>query len=80
MYNLNIVRTIKKICPSMKSETLSLKIIINKNGFPEESSYYSMKGLKKKKISCCLQTNKVLDSRNSKEHYESFLERKIKNQ
>ena len=33
----------------MKSETLSLKIIINKNGFSEESSYYSMKGLKKKK-------------------------------
>ena len=49
MYNLNIVRTTKKICPSMKSETLSLKIIINKNGFSEESSYYSMKGLKKKK-------------------------------
>ena len=38
------------------------------------------KAWKKKKISCCLQTNKVLDSRNSKEHYESFLERKIKNQ
>ena len=33
----------------MKSETLSLKIIINKNGFSEESSYYSMKDLKKKK-------------------------------
>ena len=55
MYILNIARA--KRCLSIKSETLSLKTIINKLDFAKENSYYLMKRLKKKKIYCCLQRN-----------------------
>ena len=49
-----------------------------RNGFSKESSYYSMKSLKRKDL--LLLGNKliekVLDPRNNKEHYESFLRKK----
>ena len=60
----------------MKSETLTLKTIINK--FPKESSYYSMKRLKRKDL--FLLANKLIDKvpdpGNATEHYESFLRKK----
>ena len=52
MYILSIARAIKKML--MKSETLSLKTIINELDFLKKS-YFSMKHLKEK-IYCCLQT------------------------
>ena len=47
-------------------------------GFSKESSYYSMKCLKRKDL--LLLANKLIekvpDPRNAKEHYESFLRKK----
>ena len=45
-------------------------------GFSKEDSYYSMKRLERKN----LLANKLIDSGNAKEHYESFLREKSKNQ
>ena len=66
----------------MNSETLSLKTLINKFNFPsKESSYYSIKLLKKKDF--MLLANKLIyrvhDSRNAKEPYQSFIRKKTEN-
>ena len=49
-------------------------------GFSKESSYYSVKRLKKKK-DLLLIANKLIektpDPRNAKEHYQSFIRKKI---
>ena len=47
-------------------------------GFSKESSYYSMKHLRKTRfIAACEQINKKIpDSCNAKEHYQSFIRKK----
>ena len=72
-YNLNIDRAIKSFL-SKKSETSSLKTIINKLDFLNKAviSYYLMEHLKKKKDLLLLANKlieKVPDPRNAKEHY-----------
>ena len=63
----------------MKSEALSLKTIIKKLNFLKKKSYYLMKCLKKKKDLLLLANKlieKIPDSRNAKEHYQSLLRKK----
>ena len=77
MYILNIAGAIKKI------SVREIKDFIFENyykriWFFRENSYYSMKRLKK--IYLLLLTNKwiekILDRRNAKEHYQSFIKKK----
>ena len=56
MYILNIKRAIKKIYVNEIRDFI-FENYHKRMGFSKENSYYSMKLLKKKKISCCLQTN-----------------------
>ena len=64
----------------MKSETLSLKTIMNeKNWFFYGKQLLFNETLEKKKyIYCCLQ--KIPDPYNAKKHYQSFIRKKNTNQ
>ena len=57
-----------------KSETLSMKTIMNELGFLKKKVVFHWNAWKKKDISLANKLIKnVPDSRNAKEHYESFL-------
>ena len=76
MYTLNIVSTIKKMAFN------ELKDFIFENyykriGSVKESTYYSMKRLKKGFVIACNEINrKTADPSNAKEYYNSNLKRK----
>ena len=55
MYTLDIVRAIRKISVNEIRDFI-FENYYKRIGFSKESSYYSMKRLKKK-IYCCLKTN-----------------------
>ena len=63
----------------MKSQTLSLKLIINELVFQRKSVIIQWNGGKKKRfVVACKQiySKKIPHSRNSKEHYQSFIRKK----
>ena len=67
----------------MKSENLSLENIINELVFSKENSYYSVKRLKKTQknkkdllLPAKILTEKLPDSRNAKDYYQSSLRKK----
>ena len=71
MYTLNIVRAIKKKSVNEIRDFI-FENYYKRIGFSKESSYYSMKRLKRKDL--LLLANKLIekvpDRRNAKEHYE----------
>ena len=62
----------------MNSKILSLKTVNKRIEFVKEKGFYSLKLLKKKRfVLACGQINrKILDPRNAKEHYQSFIRKK----
>ena len=66
MYILNIARAIK-------NEFKDFEKYYKRIGFSEENSCYSMKHLKKKLFLANKLIEKITDSRNAKEHYQSFI-------
>ena len=66
MYILNIAWAIK-------NEFKDFEKYYKRIGFSEENSYYSMKHLKKKLFLANKLIEKITDSRNAKEHYQSFI-------
>ena len=62
----------------MNSKILSLKTVNKRVEFVKEKGFYSLKLLKKKRfVLACGQINrKILDPRNAKEHYQSFIRKK----
>ena len=74
MYTLNIARAIKKMSVNEIREFV-FKNKYKRIGFSKESSYYSMKHLKRKDLLFLANKliEKILDPRNAKEHYQSFL-------
>ena len=56
MYILSITKAIKKMSINEIKDFI-FENYYKRTGFSKESSYYSMKHLKKKKIYCCSQTN-----------------------
>ena len=77
MYILNIARAIKKMSVNEIRDFI-FQNYYKRTGFSQENSYYSIKRLKKK-YSLFL-TNKliekILDSYNAKEHYQSFIKKR----
>ena len=77
MYNLNIIKAIKKMSVNDIREII-FENYYKRFEFSKEDSYYSMKRLKRKDL--LLLANKLIekvhDPRNSKEYYESFLRKK----
>ena len=77
MHTLNIVKAIKKMSVNDIRDFI-FENYYKRIGFSKESSYYSMKRLKRKDL--LLPTNKLIqnvpDPRNAKKHYESFLRKK----
>ena len=80
MYTLNIVRAIKRMSANEIRDFI-FENYYKKIGFSKESSYYSMKYVKRNNL--LLLANKLIeevpDSRNAKEHYESFPRKKSRN-
>ena len=74
MYILNIARAIKKISAN-KIRDFIFENYYKRIEFSKENSSYSMKRLKEKDL--LLLTNKliekILDHRNTKEHYQPFI-------
>ena len=77
MYILNIERAIKK-CQLMKSETLSLKTVINELDFLKKTVVIIQWNVWKKIfIAASKQINKkILDLGNAKEHHQLFIRKK----
>ena len=77
MYTLNITKAIKEMSVN-DSKDFIFENLSKRIGFSKESSYCSMKRLKRKDL--LLLTNKLIekvtDPRNAKEHYESLLGKK----
>ena len=77
MYILNIAKAIKKMLIN-KIKYFPFKNYYKRIGFSKESSYYSMKHLKKKDL--LMLANKLIekipDPCNAKEHYQSFIRKK----
>ena len=77
MYTLNIVLAIKKMSVNDTRDFI-FENYYKRIGFSKESSYNSMKRLKRKDL--LLLANKLIqkvpDPRNAKEHNESFLSKK----
>ena len=69
MYILNTARTIK-------NEFKDFERYYKRIGFSEENSYYSMKHFKKKLFLANKLIEKITDSRNAKEHCQSFIRKK----
>ena len=74
---LNIVRAIKKVSVN-EIRAFIFENYYKRMGFSKQSSYYSMKRLKKRDLLLCAKKliEKVPDPRNAKEHYESFVGKK----
>ena len=80
MYILNIDSAIKKMLVN-KIRNFIFKNYYQRIGFSKENSYYSVKSLKRKKKKKMLLLaskliEKIPDSRNAKEHYQSFIRKK----
>ena len=79
MYTLNIVRAIKKMSINEIRDFI-FENYYKQIGFSKESSYYSVKRLKRTDL--LLLANKLIekvpDPQNAIEHYESFLRKKNK--
>ena len=76
MYTLDITTAIKRMSVN---EIRDFIFNYHKRiGFSKESSYYSMKRLKRKDLLLLVDKliEKVPDPRNAKEHFESFLRKK----
>ena len=66
----------------MNSETLSLRTIINELDLLKKKCYYSVKSLKNKIFVVAfnlINKKKISDPRDAKEHYQSFIRKKITN-
>ena len=77
MYTLNLARAIKKMTVNEIRDFI-FENYYKQIGFSKECSYYSMKRLKRKDL--LLLANKlieqILDPRDAKEHYQSFIRKK----
>ena len=71
---LNVCQCYRKRCHSMNSETLSLETIINEFNLLKKEVIIQWKTWKKRFVTTCKQVHrKILDPRNAKEHYQSFM-------
>ena len=79
MYILNIARAIKKLSVNEIKDSI-FKNYYSLIGVSEENSYYSMKSLKRENLLLLANKlkEKILDPRNDKEHYQSFLRKNIR--
>ena len=77
MHTLNIIKAIKEM-PVNEIRDFIFENYYKRIGFSKETSYYSMKRLKRKDLFLLGNklTEKEPDPRNAKEHYESFLGKK----
>ena len=80
MYFLNITKVIKKMSINEIKDFI-FEYYYKRIGYSKESSCYSMERLKKKKKDLLLLANKLTENMpdlcNAKEHYQSFMIKKI---
>ena len=77
MYILNVASAIEKIIV-IELRDFAFENCYKGIEFVKESSYYSVKRLKKFVIACNYINRKIADSSNAKEYYSSYLKRKNK--